>query len=85
MNCILFLFYCIIQDEPTNHLDMGAIEALIDALKRFTGGVLVVSHDQHFITSTCNELWMIAEQRVVRFEGSFEDYKRSVTRRHVKK
>lgn len=72
--------HIVIMDEPTNHLDMGAIEALIDALKNFTGGVLVVSHDQHFITNICHELWMIADKRVVRFEGSFEDYKKVVLR-----
>jgi ATP-binding cassette subfamily F protein 3 len=72
--------HIVIMDEPTNHLDMGAIEALIDALKAFTGGVLVVSHDQHFITNICHELWMIADRRVVRFEGSFDDYKKVVLR-----
>lgn len=70
--------HIVIMDEPTNHLDMGAIEALIDALKKFSGGVLVVSHDQHFITNICSELWMIADKRVVRFEGEFEDYKKVV-------
>ena len=35
-----------LSDEPTNHLDMGAIEALANALKGFSGGVLVISHDQ---------------------------------------
>ena len=35
-----------LADEPTNHLDMGAIEALANALKGFSGGVLVISHDQ---------------------------------------
>ncbi len=57
---------------------MGAIEALADALKCYNGGVLVVSHDQHFITSVCNELWVIQHRKVSVFDGSFMDYKKSV-------
>lgn len=41
--------HIVILDEPTNHLDMETIQALIDALKEFKGGLIVVSHDQHFI------------------------------------
>jgi len=37
-------------DEPTNHLDIDAVNALILALQKWDGGVLVVSHDEHFIT-----------------------------------
>ena len=70
--------HIVIMDEPTNHLDMGAIGALINALKEFQGGVLIVSHDQHFITNVCNEIWVIAEKRVTTFNGSFDDYKKTV-------
>lgn len=66
-------------------IDMGAIGALIDALKNFNGGVLVVSHDQHFITNVCNELWMVQNQRVTIFDGSFDDYKKHVLRDARKK
>jgi ATP-binding cassette subfamily F protein 3 len=61
--------------------DMGAIEALADALKAYNGGVLVVSHDQHFITSVCNELWVIQNRKVTVFDGTFMDYKKSVVAR----
>lgn len=43
-------------DEPTNHLDMGAIEALANALKGFSGGVLVISHDQVSFISTLSKV-----------------------------
>lgn len=69
--------HVVLLDEPTNHLDMGAIGALIDALKGFSGGVLVISHDQHFIKSVCNEVWVVGGGRVKRFNGSFDDYKKS--------
>jgi ATPase subunit of ABC transporter with duplicated ATPase domains len=54
---------------------MGAIEALIGALKSFTGGVLVISHDQHFITSVCNEIWVVGGGKIIQFGGTFDDYK----------
>lgn len=74
--CLTFLKpHVVIMDEPTNHLDMGAIEALCQALKDYKGGVLVVSHDQHFINSVCNEIWLISKRKVTRFEGGFKDYK----------
>lgn len=75
--------HVVILDEPTNHLDMGAIEALANALKNFTGGVLVVSHDQHFITHVCNELWVVADRKIVKFDGSFDDYKKIALKRII--
>lgn len=74
--------HVVLLDEPTNHLDMGAIEALADALRGFTGGVLVISHDQHFITSVCNEIWVVGDQKVERFDGSFEDYKKAAMKKY---
>jgi ATP-binding cassette subfamily F protein 3 len=64
---------------------MGAIGALIDALKNFNGGVLVVSHDQHFITNVCSELWMVENKKVTIFDGSFDDYKKKVLHNARKK
>lgn len=76
------LTYCkphvVILDEPTNHLDMRAIEALTQALKVFTGGVVVISHDQHFISHLCTEIWMIKDKKVTGFHGNFDDYKKIV-------
>ena len=48
--CLLTLKPCnfLIMDEPTNHLDAAAKEALKNALKNFTGTVLVVSHEENF-------------------------------------
>jgi ATP-binding cassette subfamily F protein 3 len=57
---------------------MGAIEALINAAKAYAGGLLVVSHDEHFIKSVCNEIWIIANKAVRNFNGSFDDYKKLV-------
>ena len=55
---------------------MGAIEALITALQSFSGGVLVISHDQYFIQSVCKEIWVVGGGRVKQFNGNFDDYKK---------
>ena len=68
--------HVVILDEPTNHLDLGAINALADALKSFSGGVVVVSHDQHFITNVCKEIWCIKDKSVHIFPGDFQEYKK---------
>eukprot|EP01135_Chromosphaera_perkinsii_P000927 Nk52_evm25s153 gene=Nk52_evmTU25s153 len=68
----------LILDEPTNHLDMDSIEALRDALVNFKGGVIVVSHDEHFTSTVCNELWLCQDGSVRRLEGGIKEYKKSV-------
>ena len=64
--------------EPTNHLDIETIDALIDALKGFKGGVVVVSHDQHFVNSICSELWVVQDASVVKFQGTIGQYKKLI-------
>jgi len=67
--------HLIIMDEPTNHLDMESIDALISAVSEFRGGLVVVSHDEFFITKTVSELWVVGDGKCERFRGSFEEYK----------
>jgi ATPase subunit of ABC transporter with duplicated ATPase domains len=47
--------HVLVMDEPTNYLDLETVEALIGALATFQGGVLIVSHDQHFIDRVVSE------------------------------
>ncbi|KAL4117547.1 hypothetical protein PRIC2_011538 [Phytophthora ramorum] len=67
--------HVVVLDEPTNHLDMETIDALIDALREYKGGVVIVSHDQHFVTSVCEELWVVGDEKVARFRGTMSQYK----------
>jgi ATP-binding cassette subfamily F protein 3 len=51
--------HLIIFDEPTNHLDLETIESLVAAVNDYIGAVIVVSHDQYFLSSTAKEFWAI--------------------------
>lgn len=54
---------------------MESIDALVLAVREFQGGLMVVSHDQYFITNTCRELWVIGDGHANRFRGDFNEYK----------
>lgn len=61
-----------------------ATEALIEAIKEFQGGVLLVSHDQHLLTSVCKDLYVVEKGRVELLRHgntngeAFERYKKDV-------
>jgi len=69
--------HIVVLDEPTNHLDIETIDALIDALKHYQGGVVIVSHDVHFVRHTCEELYVVKDKSVERFRGDINDYKKA--------
>ncbi|CAL0323066.1 unnamed protein product [Lupinus luteus] len=68
--------HILLLDEPSNHLDLDAVEALIQGLVLYQGGILMVSHDEHLISGSVEELWAVSDGRVTPFHGSFHDYKR---------
>lgn len=68
--------HIILLDEPSNHLDLDAVEALIQGLVLFQGGILMVSHDEHLISGSVEELWAVSEGKVNPFRGTFQDYKK---------
>lgn len=70
--------HILLLDEPTNNLDIETIDALIDAINEFNGGVVVVTHDQRLIEKCECDLWVVDKQRVVKWEAGFEDYKESL-------
>lgn len=63
----------IILDEPTNHLDIETLDALAQALHKFEGAILIVSHNQHFLCGFCNELWILDKKRI-QIEYSRDDH-----------
>mmetsp|Transcript_9139 Transcript_9139/g.17183 ORF Transcript_9139/g.17183 Transcript_9139/m.17183 type:complete len:776 (-) Transcript_9139:93-2420(-) len=70
--------HILLLDEPSNHLDIDAVNALIEGLATFKGGVLMVSHDQYLIEATVDELWVCDNGEVAPFHGTFEEYKRKL-------
>jgi ATP-binding cassette subfamily F protein 3 len=61
-------------DEPTNHLDMHSVELLVQALNRYEGSMVIVSHDRYFISRTANVFWEIIDHQIREFRGTYEEY-----------
>ncbi|MCR6720798.1 MAG: ABC-F family ATP-binding cassette domain-containing protein [Chitinophagaceae bacterium] len=61
-------------DEPTNHLDMHSCDLLIDALKKYEGSLILVSHDRYFISKTANKIWEITDNQVKEFKGGYDEW-----------
>jgi len=64
----------LILDEPTNHLDVESIEALEDAIEQYDGSVLLVSHDRELLRALTTRVWVLHEQHVTDFDGSFGEW-----------
>jgi len=64
----------LLLDEPTNHLDMRAKDVLLDALLKYTGTVVFVSHDRYFIDKLATRVFEVADGHVHIFPGNYEDY-----------
>ncbi len=64
----------LILDEPTNHLDIQSREVLLTALQQFTGTLIMVSHDRHFLRSLVNRVFEIDHGRMRIFEGDYDYY-----------
>jgi ATP-binding cassette, subfamily F, member 3 len=61
-------------DEPTNHLDMHSCDLLIDALNKYEGSLILVSHDRYFISKTANKIWEIVDHKIKEFKGGYEEW-----------
>jgi len=64
----------LLLDEPTNHLDMRAKDVLLEALLKYTGTVVFVSHDRYFIDKLATRVFEVGDGRVEIFPGNYEDY-----------
>ncbi len=65
----------LLLDEPTNHLDMRAKDVLLEAISKYTGTVVFVSHDRYFIDNLATRVFEIGEGRVEVYPGNYEDYR----------
>ncbi|MBL4903566.1 MAG: ABC-F family ATP-binding cassette domain-containing protein [Desulfocapsa sp.] len=64
----------LILDEPTNHLDMQSREILLEALKKFKGTVILVSHDRHFLHSLVDHVMEIDHGNMRLYGGDYNYY-----------
>jgi ATP-binding cassette subfamily F protein 3 len=62
---------CMLLDEPTNHLDVDSIEVLENALERYDGTVIAVSHDRYFLDRIADRIVLVADGAVRSFEGGW--------------
>ena len=72
----------LILDEPTNHLDIQSRETLLTALQNFSGTVVLVSHDRHFLRCLINRVFEIDHGRMRIYDGHYEYYLEKSGREH---
>ena len=64
-------------DEPTNHLDLNAVIWLDDYLQTWKKTLFVVSHDQDFLNSVCQEILHIEDLKLIAYKGNYDSFKKS--------
>ena len=65
---------CLLLDEPTNNLDIIAKDTLLEALRRFPGTVILVSHDRHVLNELVTEVIEVGQGHAIRYLGNYDDY-----------
>ena len=65
---------CLLLDEPTNNLDIVAKETLLEALRRFPGTVVIVSHDRHILNQLVTQVVEVGHGHAIRYLGNYDDY-----------
>jgi ATP-binding cassette subfamily F protein 3 len=66
----------LILDEPTNHLDIASRQWMEDAIDKFEGTLIFVSHDRYLINKFANRIWDMDGGKITDFTGNYSDYKK---------
>jgi len=77
--------HLLLLDEPTNPLDMESIDALARCLKKFKGGVLMISHDMRLISQCAQEIYVCDHKKVTKYRGDIMDFKLHSRKENEKK
>ncbi|MCK5933811.1 MAG: ABC-F family ATP-binding cassette domain-containing protein [Fulvimarina manganoxydans] len=64
----------LVLDEPTNHLDIATKQMLVEALSRFEGAMLFVSHDRHFLSALSNRVLELTPEGPHLYGGGYREY-----------
>ncbi|GGF16422.1 ABC-F type ribosomal protection protein [Halobacillus andaensis] len=64
----------LLLDEPNNHLDVEARKALESLIQDYPGTVLYVTHDRRFIKETANQLWVMEDETVKTYDGTYDEW-----------
>lgn len=67
--------HMLLLDEPTNHLDIETIDSLADAINKWDGGMVLVSHDFRLIGQVAKSIWICDKQTVTEWKGTIQEYK----------
>jgi ATPase subunit of ABC transporter with duplicated ATPase domains len=77
--------HLLLLDESTNHVDIETLDSMLEALNAFDGSVLMISHNQSFLSRFCKELWVLEDGHVAvshsdteSFDEIFSEYRRSI-------
>jgi ATP-binding cassette subfamily F protein 2 len=77
--------HVLLLDEPTNHLDMQCIDALAEAINKFSGGMVLVSHDFRLIGQVAKEIWVCDKKSVAPWNGDIQSYKKHLKKQVMQK
>lgn len=72
----------LILDEPTNHLDLVSKECLLDALKKYNGAIIFISHDRYFINELADYTLFISKEMTLINEGNYDDLKLAIEQKY---
>jgi len=61
-------------DEPTNHLDIDSIDALTEAIKRFNGSCIIVTHSEELLKAVCDKLIVFRDDKAEYFNGTYNEF-----------
>lgn len=65
----------LVLDEPTNHLDMMTKEELIEAIGKYKGSIIIISHDRSFVDNLCNCLLYFENNKAYYYQGDYSHFK----------
>ncbi len=64
----------LLLDEPTNHLDVDTKEVFAEALIKYSGALIIVSHDRVFANAVANQVWELGDGTIRRHPGGLDDF-----------